>query len=322
VLIQAPNERSSHVSHTPSGGGFGIVVAIMLVAFITLPLLRLDGYLSILGVLLLALPLALFGLWDDMIGISIIIRLLVQCAVFVVLVTFFESALLLQWCQSHHWPNSLLWLIFVLVIFSGIWWVNLYNFMDGIDGLAVSQGIFILLAGSALAYFSWSNVLDQAWWWLSLGLVGALCGFTYWNWSPAKIFMGDVGSTWLAFLIFAIILCSLSANILPVAAWLILVAVFVVDASVTLTVRLLRGQKIFSAHRSHVYQKLTRHFPLRTIGHRRVTCFYMLVNVVWLFPLALLVIQFKNYWPLCLCAAYIPLIITALLLGAGRKQQG
>jgi Fuc2NAc and GlcNAc transferase len=136
------------------------------------------------------------------------------------------------------------------------------------------------------------------------------------KWPPAKIFMGDVGSTWLAFMIFALALLSVQAGWLSYATWLVLAAVFVTDATVTLLTRLLRGERWYEAHRNHGYQKLARRWG----GHRPVTLRAVAVNMLWLAPLAGACTAWPQWafgWALL---AYAPLVVGAVALGAGRQE--
>lgn len=146
--------------------------------------------------------------------------------------------------------------------------------------------------------------------------VGMVGGFLLLNWPPAKIFMGDVGSTWLAFMIFALALLSVQAGWLSYATWLVLAAVFVTDATVTLLTRLLRGERWYEAHRNHAYQKFARRWG----GHRPVSLRAVAVNMLWLAPLAGACTAWPQWafgWALL---AYAPLVVGAVALGAGRQE--
>ena len=121
-----------------------------------------------------------------------------------------------------------------LLLLAGVWWINLFNFMDGIDGIAGARAVFMLLGGAVLSAWVNADVMSSPVWMLMLCVVAATVGFLLLNWPPAKIFMGDVGSTWLAFMIFALALLSVQAGWLSYATWLVLAAVFVTDATVTL----------------------------------------------------------------------------------------
>ena len=240
----------------------------------------------------------------------------------------------------------------VALMLLGTWWINLYNFMDGIDGIAASQALFMLLAGVLLRSLMLAeNGADTApgllerlqlqflttdpWSVGSLIIAAATAGFLAHNWAPARIFMGDAGSLFLGFSILAVAGLDITGHLtwlreaqltgetdvsagygIPVTSWMILGALFITDATVTLLRRLLSGQRVGDAHRSHAYQRLSRHWN----SHARVTLVYCLINVLWLLPLAALArLQPGQAWHL-VALAYLPLVIAAYLLGAGRKE--
>jgi len=213
------------------------------------------------------------------------------------------------------------WLLLGLLFFVGAWWINLFNFMDGIDGIAGMQAVFMLLGGAGLA--AWANpaAFTSPVWMLMLCVAVATMGFLLLNWPPAKIFMGDVGSTWLGFMIFALALLSIQAGWLSYAAWLVLTAVFVTDATVTLLTRMARGERWYEAHRSHAYQRLSRRWHGdRKAGHRSVTLLVTTINLLWLAPWAwacLLWPQWALGWVLF---AYAPLVVGVAASGAGRPD--
>jgi Fuc2NAc and GlcNAc transferase len=203
------------------------------------------------------------------------------------------------------WAGNLAGILFIT------WMLNLVNFMDGIDGIAGSEVLFVSAGAAALS------------WWLYPGtstflvyalLAVAAAGFLLWNWPPAKIFMGDVGSGFLGFLLGAFALSSAAQSGLSLVVWLILAGVFVVDASYTLLFRAAAGQRWYEAHRTHAYQKATAVLA----GHRRVTQAVLLINLLWLLPLACA----AAFWPArelgLLIIAYVPLLLLAYRLGAGK----
>ncbi len=138
-------------------------------------------------------------------------------------------------------------------------------------------------------------------------------GFLVWNWPPARIFLGDVGSGFLGIVIGFLAVFSVSSGQLPLWSWLILSAVFLVDATVTLLRRVIRRERWYEAHRSHAYQHLSRRFK----SHLKVVWAVCAVNIFWLFPLALIAAFFPGYTFLCMFFAFSPLIWGAIRLGAG-----
>ena len=201
-----------------------------------------------------------------------------------------------------------------LVATLGIAWVlNLFNFMDGIDGIAASEAIFVVLAASSLSALGTDATGVFA---ASLVFAAACGGFLLWNWPPAKIFMGDVGSGYLGYVLAILALAAARENASSLWCWLILGGVFLVDATVTLSRRLVRGERVYEAHRSHAYQWLSRRWG----SHRLVTIAVVLVNVAWLMPCALLCAAQPNRAPFIASAALIPLVIAALAAGAGKPE--
>jgi Fuc2NAc and GlcNAc transferase len=258
------------------------------------------------------------GLLDDIHYLSIRIRIVVQTAVFAGLVLMMGEMPPLELFGGISLGGAVLGL---LMLIAGVWWINLFNFMDGIDGIAGSQTVSMLLLGAALATSTGAGVTSSPILVLMLCIVAATLGFLILNWAPAKIFMGDVGSNWLAFTIFAIALLTIQAGWLSYAAWLVLAALFITDATVTLLTRMARGERWYEAHRSHAYQRLSRHWPEdRSKGHRSVTLLATAINILWLGPLAWACLLSPHWAFLWLSMAYLPLILGAIVMGAGKPD--
>ncbi len=186
--------------------------------------------------------------------------------------------------------------------------------MDGIDGIAGTEAIFIAGAGGALAILTASAPAIAI---VSL-MFGVACGgFLWWNWPPAKIFMGDVGSGYVGFFIAVLAIAAARENSVALLVWLILGGVFFVDATVTFVRRLARGERVYEAHRSHAYQWLAR----RWRSHRRVTLLVSLINVTWLLPAAVIASTRPSLAGWFACAALIPLAAAAVAAGAGRDEE-
>ncbi|GGY29268.1 MraY family glycosyltransferase [Paludibacterium paludis] len=316
-LIQLPNHRSSHLQPTPNGGGLGIVAAGSLAG---VGLVLFFGWIVGGGVLGLAAVLAAVGLRDDMEHLSARVRLGVQVVVCAGALIIFGDLpeLVLSGVLEFKVTG---WILFGFLLLVGVWWINLFNFMDGIDGIAGVQVVFILLVGGALAVWTEPSAIQSPIWMWMLCVAAATVGFLLLNWPPAKIFMGDVGSTWLAFMVFALALLSVQAGWLNYAVWLVLAAVFVTDATVTLLTRILRGERWYEAHRSHAYQRLSRRWQGdRKAGHRSVTLLVATVNGLWLGPWAWSCVQWPAGVTVFVMVAYLPLVLAALWLGAGRPD--
>lgn len=312
-LVQVPTLRSSHVHPTPNGGGLGIVVA-STVAGVWLAWGQSP---ALLALIVLAVPLALVGLMDDIRHLSARVRLSVQVVVC-------AGLLIAQGpVPEIVVGNAVLGGLVLsgLVLLVGVWWINLFNFMDGIDGIAGVQAVFMLMAGAALTAWGNPDAVASPLWVLMLCIVAATVGFLLLNWPPAKIFMGDTGSTWLGFMIFALVLLTIQSGWLSYAVWLVLGAVFVTDATVTLLTRMALGERWYEAHRNHAYQRLARRWQgERNAGHRSVTLLVAMVNLLWLAPMAWACIQWPQWIPVLVILAYAPLVMGTLALGAGKPE--
>lgn len=312
-LMQTPTLRCSHVQPTPGGGGLGIVIA-STVAGVWLAWGQSQ---ALLAPLVLAVPLALVGLLDDIRHLSARVRLGVQVAVCAGLLIALGTV------PEITVGNVVLGGLVLsgLLLLVGVWWINLFNFMDGIDGLAGAQAVFMLMAAAALTAWGNPDAVASPLWVLMLCIVAATVGFLLMNWPPAKIFMGDTGSTWLGFMIFALALLTIQAGWLSYAAWLVLGAVFVADATVTLLTRMARGERWYEAHCHHAYQRLARRWQgERNAGHRSVTLLAATVNLLWLAPMAWACMQWPQWMPGLIALAYVPLVVGSFALGAGKTE--
>ncbi|VAW62334.1 Undecaprenyl-phosphate alpha-N-acetylglucosaminyl 1-phosphate transferase [hydrothermal vent metagenome] len=192
-----------------------------------------------------------------------------------------------------------------------VWLLNLYNFMDGIDGIAGVEALSSSLVAGLLFMFVFQ---DQGMASLHILLAAAVAGFLIWNFPPAKIFMGDAGSGFLGLMLGGLALYSAHINSVMLWVWLILLGVFIVDATYTLLRRLLRGDKVYEAHCSHAYQYASRKY----FSHLLVTLAVLAINLCWLTPLAYVVaIDIIDGFVGLICA-YIPLIALVKYYHAGE----
>lgn len=309
-ILDVPNIRSSHAAPTPRGGGIAIVVTYV-GSFSWLFWLReLDA--KLVAVLCTTgCAIAAVGYFDDRSQLSARVRFAVHAGAAVVVVATlggFPDADMARWGMGNFWVAA----AFSFLVL--VWGTNLFNFMDGIDGIAASEAVFILTSTALLNSLSGGDYgLTTA----LLNLSAACVGFLLWNWPPARIFLGDVGSGFLGFTVTALVLVSCQRGHLPVEVLPILGGVFVVDATSTLVRRVLRGDRWFEAHRMHAYQHLARRFS----SHRPVTLLVWAVNLLWLLPWAYVATSFPALARLCFAAALLPLVIFALLAGAGRREK-
>jgi len=308
-VMDIPNERSSHTTATPRGGGLAMVV----VSSIAFAVLALTGAMSVsLAVALLAGggAVATIGFLDDRRPLPARLRLAVHIAAAVWAVAWLGGLPAIRVGDAVY---SLGWSGAVLAVLGIVWSLNLFNFMDGIDGIAGTEAAFVSGAAALLGMSAAHVGISPA----AALFCAAACGFLLWNWPPARIFMGDVGSGYLGFVIAVLAMAAMADDPAALWVWLILGGVFFVDATVTLVRRTLRGDRVYEAHRSHAYQWLARRWG----QHLQVTLAVLTVNVLWLLPAAWLASRYPGRALWAVLAAYLPLIILVLAAGAGKAEQ-
>ncbi|MCS6944455.1 MAG: glycosyltransferase family 4 protein [Sutterellaceae bacterium] len=306
-LLDLPNERSSHSRPVPRGGGVAIVVA-FLGGTITLwwrGLMPDDLLLALLvgGGLIMSV-----GFWDDHVNLPAQIRLPLHLSAAALAVALLGPIQRIPFGEQTWLVPT--WLAWPLTVVALTWLVNLYNFMDGIDGIAAVEAISVscaaTLVGSVIATYIPGLIV----------LAAAALGFLMLNWPPARIFMGDAGSGFLGYAFGVYLLFATDADARFVWVWLILLAVFWVDATVTLVRRALAGERLLAAHRSHAYQLAA----LRWRSHLRVTLAVLALNVLVLLPLAALAVVRPNAAWFYATAAAIGITVLVLALGAGHRS--
>lgn len=312
-LVDVPNARSSHQVPTARGGGVAIVLTFLCSLFV-LALTDLLSWPAMFALWGAGGAVALIGFLDDHGHIPARWRLLGHfSAAFWALywlgglppVSFFGA------------PIELGALGYVLAAVYLVWLLNLYNFMDGIDGIASVEAICVC-SGGALLYvmLGITSTLQPMAWLPPMLLAMAVAGFLYWNFPPARIFMGDAGSGFLGVTlgIFSLQAAWVAPQLLW--SWLILLGVFVLDSTWTLLRRLFRGEKVYEAHRSHAYQYASRQFG----SHLPVTLCVMGINLLWLLPIALFVGMGELEGLLGVVVAYTPLAVLAVKFRAGALE--
>lgn len=293
-ILDHPNLRSSHTRPTPRGGGWGIV-GVVLPAWAGLAWW--FGRLDLLAPMFAAAALLAAICWmDDKSGISPLVRLVAQfAAASTGLLTLGSEQLVFQGflpLPLDRAAAAICW----------VWFMNLYNFMDGIDGLAAAEAIAIGVGVLALAVLTGMPQLSL----LAAALLGAAAGFLVWNWQPARVFMGDVGSVPLGFLVGWLLLMLASAGLWEAA--MLLPLYFLSDATFTLLRRLMRGERVWRPHREHLYQLAV------TAGrtHAGVTLAMLAVDAILI---ALAVASLAVGWPAVLAGA---VVVSLFLFWLGR----
>lgn len=312
-LIDIPNARSSHTVPTPRGGGVAIVVSFLL----ALPLLAAMGLVAwplVWALLGSGAGVAVLGFLDDHGHIAARWRLLGH---------FAAAIWALFWLGGLPAVNvlgftlELGWLGHALAAVYLVWLLNLYNFMDGIDGIASVEAICVCLGGALLfTLLGFGGSAQPTGMFAVLLLVAAVTGFLFWNFPPARIFMGDAGSGFLGITLGVLSLQAAWTAPQLLWSWLILLGVFIVDATFTLLRRLLRGDKVYEAHRSHAYQYASR----RAGRHLPVTLAVVGLNLIWLLPIALWVGVGGLDGVVGVLIAYAPLVCLAVKFRAGELE--
>lgn len=309
-IVDLPNPRSSHVAPTPRAGGIAIVTSFV-ASLVALCFYRIVDARTAAILILAGCAIAGIGFLDDRQQLTAKSRFAVHlaAAAFVVaLLGGIPEAELARWGLGKFWIGSA---FSVLVL---AWGTNLFNFMDGIDGIAASEAVFMSMA---LACLSWLDGGDFGITVAMFCLAAAASGCLVWNWPPARIFMGDVGSGFLGFMVTALAIVACQRGGIPIEVLPILGGVFLVDATVTLLRRLVRGDRWLEAHRMHAYQHLARRWQ----KHRPVTLLVIAINLLWLLPWAFAANRFPSHARVCLAAALLPLVIVTLIGGAGRPEE-
>lgn len=303
--LDIPNHRSSHTTAIPGSAG-------TILLFLYASTLAINIATSSLSVtkeqLLWSYPvlMGVIGIIDDRFDVSSKLR-------------FIGYSIILMAALAVLWPLPALtafgvtlanhYLLFALTLLVLLWLVNLYNFMDGINGLAGFQALFIC---GSIIYLSNSTLAGLP---LTLLIVisGTVIGFLYWNFPVAKVFMGDSGSIFIGCWIG---LLALKSDLTP-WCWMILMATFVTDTSYTLLVRMAQGDRWREAHSVHAYQILARQLH----SHSKVVAVYMLINILWLLPLAYLATQQPSHALAYCLLAYLPLLAACYKLRAGLADR-
>ena len=258
-LFAEVNERSSHSVPTPHGGGIAIAVT----WFIGLGYLYFTDAIDVelFYALMVGIIISFVSFFDDIYELSPKIRLVTQAFVAIFGIYFLGGLREIDF-DLFVIDNQFITNIFSFFLI--IWFINLYNFLDGINGYAGSEALFLSVAGFVL--FEGGHFLV---------LAVAVLGFLYWNFGNAKIFMGDVGSTLLGYNVAIFTIYYANQNEQNFWIWIVLFGVFWFDATITLLRRKLNGEKLSQAHKKHAYQRLSQ----SGWSHSKVVVFLMLVNV-------------------------------------------
>ncbi len=299
VLQDIPGPRSSHSRPTVRGGGVMFVLIFLCALYLAaefqlMPVLHYWSLVAV-GVMMLV------GMLDDLYGLPVLSRLLAQFAVAVVL----SYPALANSAEA-------IWLLLPLIL-AVVWFINLYNFMDGIDGIATLQAMTVAAVMAGLCYWQEQQGLAQ----LFGLLVAVMTGFLFWNFPQSRIFMGDAGSGALGTIFVVLMLFVAEHSLTLLWACVLMMLVFILDASWTLTVRLLTGQKIWTAHKLHAYQILSRRWQ----SHSKVSLLVSGYNLFWLAPVSSFYVSGFLHIVVALLLASVPVLLVCYRLNAGRALE-
>jgi Fuc2NAc and GlcNAc transferase len=283
---------------TPSGGGLAIVLIILASNYKYIdvcPEFFIGGFL-----------IAIIGLVDDIKPLPVMPRILSQMMV--------TGAMVFMLPTDAPIIGIPIWIIKIILFFAGIWFINVYNFMDGIDGLAggyanvAALGFLFCINNSNITVEPWNLIIYKQ-------IIYTTMAFLIYNWSPAKIFMGDTGSTFLGFAFFSLGVRALIYGNYIICSFIIIMSFFWIDATITLLRRLFLGAKIFKAHKEHAFHKAAAIF-----GHWKVSCFIILVTLFWLNPMAKYAVDNISKGPQITFIAVLPIFIIIMLFNPGSPK--
>lgn len=261
-IIDIPNERSSHNVPTPRGGGLAIVITwyIGITVLFYFELIENHLYYALIcGVLL-----AIISLIDDVINLKPMFRLFAQVVTAIGAFIFLNGidSIYIAGFEIDYW-----FILYPISILGIVWFINLFNFLDGIDAYASIEAVCVAIG----LYIFTGNIVTVV-------LIVSVLGFLFWNWPKAKIFMGDVGSTQLGFILIVLGIYFHNENQFNIIQWLILTSPFWFDATFTLFRRWKNKERLSQAHKKHAYQRLVQ----SGFSHLRVDVYLIGVNIVLL----------------------------------------
>jgi Fuc2NAc and GlcNAc transferase len=284
-LIDIPNERSSHTTPTPTGGGLAIVITwyIGITVLFHLNIIEKSLYFA----LMCGIILAVVSFIDDYVNLKPSLRLLFQFITAILAFYFLEGlrAFIIPGLDMKYFI-----LIYPIAIIGMVWFINIFNFMDGLDGFASTEAIILAL----VMYFYSGNIIN-------LVLLASVLGFIYWNWPKAKIFMGDVGSIQLGFILIVLGIYFHNTYQFSILNWIMLASPFWFDATFTLYRRWRNKEKLSQAHKKHAYQRIVQ----AGFSHQKVNISLIIINII-VIGFILLYREFKFL--------QIPLFVTSLIM--------
>ena len=297
-IVDKPSQRRAHSKVTPRGGGIAFVITFCLL-LPSFEYFYLGNFYNSFNIISIFAPIALVSFWDDVSEIPISFRLLIHLLC---------SALAVMWLiHPHRILHSELSLNIDLIIgsFALLTFLNVYNFLDGIDGITVSESIHLSITILILCFFN-HDIIPNVWTIITVAciILGWSCGFILFNWQPASIFIGDVGSIGLGFIIGVCLLTVASGSDRLFAACVISSLYYIADGGLTLLIRLVKGEKVWQPHLQHFFQKAVA----KGLSHRTVVLRIVKCNLI----LMLLSVGSLFYPIICIILGLLTVVITLI----------
>jgi Fuc2NAc and GlcNAc transferase len=295
------NFRTLHEKPTPRGGGiiFSLVFCLSILFLYFFSDIELNIFL-VFGVG--GTFAAIIGYIDDLRGITALIKLFLQLFISLWALFWLDGGPLNEIIYFNGWPA------WALSVFLMVWLINVYNFIDGIDGMAITGAVLILSTlFLTLIILNSSSHLGL----LFLILIASCCGFLFFNWPKATLFMGDSGSIFLGYIFGAFIIYSTMKSEISLYTWLVVFGYYLADTTSTSVIRLLTVKNWYHTHRSHAYQNLARILN----NHSKVTAGIIFYHLLWLLPLAVLTVIKPSFSILAVFLAFLPSTIWSIKFG-------
>jgi Fuc2NAc and GlcNAc transferase len=303
-ILAIPKNRSLHSVAVPKGGGI-IIGGVFLTGLLILLLMKIVPSELSFALLGGGITLLVVGFIDDLGEVDPIIRFVIHF-----LVSFWALYCLggMPEIEVGSWILKRSWILHLLGSLGIVWFINLFNFMDGVDGMLASNSIVFSLVGAFALFWLGHDSLA-----IMLLLLGAsLTGFLVYNWPPARVFMGDSGAAFIGYTIAVVALYSTAEEMMNFWTWIILMGYFVADTTTTMFIKIATVPGWFyEEHRNHAYQQLA----LVWKSHRRVTLMVLATTTFWMAPMALLSLRFHQNATILAVIALAPIVILTLRRG-------
>ena len=307
-FVAIPNLRSSHKKPIPTGGGI-VISFVYIISFIYLLFFLEQTTKEIfqvaVGLAMGGIAITIVGFIDDIFNTKAFTKLIIQIILSIWIIFIFLGNLdniLNLTSNLYYWP------LMLAAIFLLVWLINVFNFMDAIDGMALSGSIMIAWSAALIIFFTQGNNENS----VMLFLLGFIClAFLLFNFPPASIFMGDAGSLFLGYFFGGIIVKTFIDGDIHIWTWLIILSYFLTETTLSTLMRIKLTKDWYKAHRSLSYQNLARILN----SHRKVTIGSIIFYICWLFPLAILSSIYIDVGFLMFISAIIPIVIMVIKYG-------